>query len=207
MSTIKYPESVKSELLQLLQTMMTDSSYDQFSLAGGTSLSLRFGHRTSVDIDFFTGEPFDSILLQDQIASDFSGSQILNRTKGSLCVNVCGIKIDLLYHPYPLLGDIEIDGCIRIMSLADVSAMKINAVTNRGSKKDFIDLYTLHMNGIQLQQCIENFCTKYNGNKLLAIRSLLWMQDADQEPDPVFLHELTWASVRKTMLRLADALQ
>jgi len=46
-----------------------------------------------------------------------------------------------------------------------------------------------------------------NGNKFLAIRSLLWLQDADQEPDPVFLLPWTWAAVRATMIQPADALE
>ena len=85
--------------------------------------------------------------------------------------------------------------------------MKVNEVTNRGSKKDFIDLFVMHENGLSLRRCVDNFCTKYNGNKFLAIRSLLWLQDADQEPDPVFLQPLTWAAVRETMMHLADALE
>jgi hypothetical protein len=50
------------------------------------------------------------------------------------------------------------------------------------------------------------FFTKYNGNKFLAVRSLLWLQDADQEPDPVSLQPWTWTAVRETMLSLADTL-
>lgn len=190
-----------------MNRLMENPSFGKFSLAGGTSLSLRFGYRTSVDIDLFSFEPFDSLFLQNQIATEFPGSQILNRTGGSLCVNVGGIKIDYLYHPYPLLENIETDGSLRIVSLPDVSAMKVNAVTNRGSKKDFIDLYALNQNGIFLSQSISNFCRKYNGNKFLAIRNLLWFQDADQDPDPVFLNGWTWAFVREKMLQLADNLK
>lgn len=206
MSCINHPESVKPELLQLLTILMKNSLYDCFSLAGGTSLALRFGHRTSIDIDLFSLEPFDSILLQSQITTLFPASQILNRTVGSLCVNIGGIKIDHLHHPYPLLDSIEMDGAVRMLSISDVSAMKINAATNRGSKKDFIDLYTLHKNGTSLSKSIGNFCKKYNGNKFLAIRSLLWFQDADGEPDPVFLNDLNWAFVREEMLKIADTL-
>lgn len=207
MQVIKHEDSVQPELIKLLNRLMMNSAFDTFSLAGGTSLSLRFGHRTSVDIDLFSTEPFDSMLLQDHITTGFPGSHILNRTDGSLCVNVGGIKIDHLYHPYPLLESIETDGSLRILSLPDVSAMKVNAVTNRGSKKDFIDLYALNQNAIFLSQSISNFCRKYNGNKFLAIRSVLWLQDADQEPDPVFLNEWTWAFVREKMLHLADNLK
>lgn len=207
MQIIHHTESVQPELLCLLNRLMTNSMCDNFSLAGGTSLSLRFGHRTSVDIDLFSPEPFNSMLLQTQIASVFPGSQILNRTEGSLCINIGGIKVDHLYHPYPLLENIQYEGSLRIMSLPDVSAMKVNAVTNRGSKKDFIDLYVLHQNGIVLDESISNFCRKYCGNKFLAIRSLLWLMDADAEPDPVILNDWSWAYVREKMLQLVDNLK
>lgn len=206
MEIIKYRDSVEPHLLSVLNSLMTNSVFDAFSLAGGTSLSLRFGHRTSVDIDLFSTKPFDSMFLQTQLSILFSESQIVNRTEGSLCGIVSGIKIDFLYHPYPLLERIENDSSFRIVSLADLSAMKINAVTNRGSKKDFIDLYALNQNGISLSQSITNFCKKYTGNKFLAIRSLLWFADADEEPDPVFLNGWTWAFVRKKMLELADGI-
>lgn len=207
MQIIKHRDSVNPKLLAVLHSLMTNPAFDSFSLAGGTSLSLRFGHRTSVDIDLFSREPFDSMLLQTRIAALFPESQILNRTEGSLCVNAGGIKIDHLYHPYPLLERIETEGALRIMSVTDVSAMKVNAVTNRGSKKDFIDLYALHLNGIKLNQSINHFCRKYTGNKFLAIRSLLWLQDADEEPDPLFLNGWTWALVREKMLHLAETLE
>ena len=34
---------------------------DSFVLYGGTALALRLGHRTSVDFDFFSAEPIESV--------------------------------------------------------------------------------------------------------------------------------------------------
>ncbi len=84
--------------------------------------------------------------------------------------------------------------------------MKINAVTNRGSKKDFTDLLELHLQGIPLSEALDNFIEKYNGNRLLAVRSLLWFEDAENEPDPVFLNNLSWDFVRSEMQKLSDNL-
>jgi hypothetical protein len=55
--------------------------------------------------DLLSFESFDNMLLQSQITLLFPGSQVLNRTTGSLCVNVDGIKIDHLFHPYPLFDN------------------------------------------------------------------------------------------------------
>ena len=114
-----------------------------------------------------------------------------------------GIKVDILLHAYPLLREIEIAEGLRLVSAADVAAMKINAVTNRGSKKDFIDLLILHERGIALSEPLDLFCRKYgSAGKFLAIRSLSWFDDADEEPDPVFLNGWTWDAVRSRMRSL-----
>ncbi len=131
--------------------------FNQFSLAGGTSLTLRFGHRTSADIVLFSVTGFDTNFLQISLEENFPSVEIINRTKGSLCAFFQGIKIDMLRHPFPLLESIQSEKYFRLYSLRDVSAMKINAVTNRGAKKDFIDLFVLHETGISLEKAISNF--------------------------------------------------
>ena len=161
MTLIKYPKSVQPSLLTILKRMMCIPDFDQFSLAGGTSLALQLGHRTSVDIDLFSVSKFDSNSLQISLKKNFPSIEIVNRTHGSLCVFFEGIKIDMLHHPFPLLEKIQTENEFRVYSLRDVSAMKINAVTNRGAKKDFVDLYVLHQSGISLEQSISNFCIKY----------------------------------------------
>lgn len=204
MALINYPDSVDPVLLELLNYVMQEKDLETFLLGGGTSLSLRCGHRSSEDLDFFSREKFDTELLQNCFAETFPHSQVLNRTKGSLCLLVKGVKIDFLYHPYPLLRKPDIQEKSRFLSLTDISAMKINAVTNRGSKKDFFDLYLLHQIGITISNSLEHFSMKYNGNRFLALRSLLWFEDADTEPDPVLLKPWLWENVKKEIAELVD---
>jgi len=123
-----------------------------------------------------------------------------------LYIYTSDIKIDFLHHPFPLLNKIEKDGVHRLLSVEDISAMKINAATNRVSKKDFSDLYLLHTQGVSLTAALESFSRKYNGNKLLALRSLLWFEDAEKEPDPLYLNDWTWNIVRDKIQNLADLL-
>ena len=182
---------------------MASDRYRTFFLAGGTSLAFRFGHRTSVDIGLFSTVAFESSDLFTQIMVDFPKTQLLNQTRGSLYLDIGGIQVDLLYHPFPLLHEAEREDGYRLLSIHDVAAMKVNAVTNRGSKKDFIDLYTLHRQGVPLDESVRLFVRKYNGNRFLAIRSLLWFDDADTEPDPRFLNDYTWPMVRREMERIA----
>ena len=198
-----YSESISPELLKILKIIMAKSEFDKFFLGGGTSLALRFGHRKSIDIDLFTTGPFNSVQSINSLHSLFNDLEVVNRTAGSVCAVVRKCKMDILYHSYPLLCKPVVYEGIRFLSLPDLAAMKINAVTNRGSKKDFVDILLLHDNGIPLGKALDYFCQKYgNAGRFLAVRSLSWFEDAESEPDPVFLNGWLWSDVRYRIERL-----
>jgi len=182
-------EALPQPMPLLLDRLMEIEDLSAFALGGGTSLALRYGHRRSVDIDLFTNNPF------------------ISRTPGSLCVSLEGVKVDLLHHAYPVLKPIEAYQGIRCLSIQDMAAMKINAITNRGSKKDFTDILLLHHQGIDISSALDLFCEKYGEEaRFLAIRSLLYIDDAQDEPDPFFLNGWTWPSVRDEITILAKNL-
>jgi hypothetical protein len=80
-------------------------------------------------------------------------------------------------------------------SLEDVTAMKLNAVANRGSKKDFYDLAAL-LAHFPLQTMIGLYQAKYRpASIMMVIRSLAWFADADAEPDPISLRDDSWQAV------------
>lgn len=204
---IAHPESVSPELLEILYSMAAMGELRGAALGGGTSLALLFGHRKSIDIDYFLTDAFDSIKLQEALVRLFPDIEIVNRTAGSLCATTGTIKIDILHHSYPLLREYTSLDALQCLSLPDMAAMKVNAVTNRGSKKDFSDLLLLHENSIPLAAAIDYFCEKYGSSgRFLAIRSLNWFEDAEGEPDPQYLNGWTWHQVRHRMTRLGEAL-
>lgn len=204
---IAHQESVSSELLEKLRALSSLDTLRRAALGGGTSLALVFGHRKSIDIDFFLTDSFDSILLQESLASRFHDFSLANRTPGSLSAILGSVKIDILLHSYPLLQEYSTFDSVPFLSLPDMAAMKVNAVTNRGSKKDFSDLLLLDENGIPLRKALDFFCAKYGSTgRFLAIRSLNWFEDAEGEPDPYYLNGWTWPFVRERMARLAEAL-
>jgi hypothetical protein len=204
---IAHPGCVSAELLKLLPVLAGLEELRGAALGGGTSLALVFGHRKSVGIDLFLVDPFDSLGLQEALAGVIPGIQIVNRTEGSLCATTGSVKIDILHHSYPLLKDYSKFDSIPFLSLPDIAAMKINAVTNRGSKKDFSDLLLLNDNGISLAASLDYFCQKYGQTgRFLAIRSLNWFDDTVGEPDPLYLNGWTWAEVRTRMENLAREL-
>jgi hypothetical protein len=204
---IRHERSLSPELMALLRRLMELSELEEFSLGGGTSLAITFGHRESIDIDLFSDKEFHTEICLAAVRRICPETEVVNRTQGSLCLIIRQIKVDILHHPYPLLEPpVDADG-IRLVSLPDIAAMKVNAVTNRGSKRDFSDLLLLHERGISLSQSLDCFCAKYGAaGRFLAIRSLTYFEDAELEPDPVYLNGWTWKEVRNTLERLARAL-
>ncbi|MES2923241.1 MAG: nucleotidyl transferase AbiEii/AbiGii toxin family protein [Verrucomicrobiota bacterium] len=187
-------DAVPEFVTNLLARLAPLDVLQDFALGGGTSLALRFGHRWSVDLDFFTTSEFSPEELFEKLALD--RATVTGRAPNSLTVDADGVKLDLLRHAYPTLEPAErIDGVL-LVSLPDLAAMKLNAIANRGAKKDFYDLAEL-LEHFTLQQMIGFFAEKYpSTDPFTAIRSLAWFEDAEQEPDPVSLDGLSWSRVK-----------
>jgi len=201
-------DAATPELLELLHELFRIEDLEAFSLGGGTSLALRFGHRTSDDIDLFSPTAFDPESLLQSLRGRFSKTEIFNRTSGSLCLAIRDVKVDILHHAYEQLEPPSSTGEVRFVSLKDIAAMKVGAVTNRGSKKDFSDLLLLHQSGITPRDAVELYCRKYgDAGRFLAIRSLQFFDDAREEPDPRYLNDWTWDFVETEMTRLTAELQ
>jgi hypothetical protein len=201
------PEPVSPDLVKILRVLMSMEELSTFSLGGGTSLALRFEHRSSLDIDLFSTERFDSESLMNGLRRRFGEIEIFNRTVGSLCLAIRGVKVDVLHSAVDELQMPTTLNGIRFISLDDIAAMKINAVTNRGSKKDFSDLLLLHQNGVELSMALDFFCQKYGSSgRFLAIRSLQFFEDARNEPDPTYLNDWSWDFVEKEMSSIVSSM-
>jgi predicted nucleotidyltransferase component of viral defense system len=154
---------------ETLLTLQLKDYLQNFSLAGGTNLSLRYGHRTSIDLDLFSSETFDPTELNDILQIEFNYTYRSNN-KYMLFGYLNDVKVDFIHHPFKLIQPIEtIDG-IRFFSVADVSAMKLFAVTKRGSRKDFYDIFQLSQ-ALGPHKLIEYFSSKYGEDKIWMMRT------------------------------------
>jgi hypothetical protein len=184
------PEPVRRLLLRLEPLPLLRG----FALGGGTSLALRLGHRLSVDLDFFTTEPFSPQLLLEGLELE---ATVMGIAPNSLTMDAGGVKVDLLGHAYPVLEPPEIIDGVCLISLPDVTAMKLKAIANRGSKKDFFDFVEL-LDHCEAPAMLDWFCRKYRSNDpFTVIRSLAWFEDAESEPDTVSMKGVTWDDVKK----------
>ncbi len=191
--------------LELLRTLMLSEELQDFFLVGGTALALQLGHRISVDIDMFTLNDFNSDELIFKLSKHISISSI-SKSKNSLSLEVLdtsendeAVKIDLIKYSYPLINTVaEIDS-IRLLSIEDIIAMKLSAVTGRGAKKDFYDIFFL-LKSHNLQVMIKYFKFKFpNTNVFQVLKNLVYFDDANLEPDPITIENIEWDTVKKTI--------
>jgi predicted nucleotidyltransferase component of viral defense system len=192
--------TIDSNTHATLLSLLEKDYLDKFSLAGGTSLALRFGHRNSIDLDFFSIESFDPLLLRNILQADYPDLIFSGNNKYMLFCTINSIKVDFVYHPYPLIEPSEIIENIRLFSLKDVVAMKFQAITQRGSKKDFYDLWQL-LQLMQPEELIKIYADKYGEQQIwMMLTSVTYFYDAEEQPEPkIFVKDLNWREVKTTI--------
>lgn len=178
---------------------MSQEKLSNYRLVGGTALALQFGHRKSIDIDFF-GEDEVSGDEINEILNQYGQVMSLSKSKSINIFTLDGIKIDFVKYRYPWIDRcIEVEG-FRLASPSDIGAMKINAITGRGSKKDFIDLYYLLMK-FSLTELLHFFERKYHdGSVFLAMKSLVYFKDAELQEMPYLFEKITWSEIKNLIL-------
>ena len=196
-------QTVLPATLELLKSLMSQPELKDFALAGGTSLSLQIGHRISVDLDFFGNSPFEINEMLD-LLHPLGNVSILKQSRNILITEVNGVKVDFVNYRYPLLRNIlEIDG-IRLVSTADIAAMKFGAVAGRGRKRDFTDIYFL-LQEFSLAEMMSFYNAKYDdGSEMMVARSLTYFDDADGDQDMQMLKKAPWNSVKKIILKAVN---
>lgn len=194
-----HSETVTSELLELLKTIMSDSLFNDFNLVGGTALSLQIGHRNSIDIDLFG---VCSINEEKFIAKieKLGSFEIFKRSKNIIISSINGVKTDFVNYKYPLLENPQILDGIRFVSKKDIAAMKLNAIMGRGSKKDFVDLYFLSQE-FSLTEMISFYEKKYNdGSVFMLLKSLTYFDDADIQILPKMYKDFDWETCKQKII-------
>ena len=188
-------QTIQPELLELLKKIMSSSIFNGFNLVGETSLALQIGHRFSVDIDMFGKQEIDEFEFVDEL-SNFGKVIVIKKSKNVLILSVNGIKVDFVNYKYPLLEEITIVENIRLASDKDISAMKLNAIAGRGSRKDFIDLHFL-LQKYSLKELISFYNTKYaDGSEFMVLKSLTYFEDAESEEIPILFQKLDWNEIK-----------
>ncbi|MEC8832064.1 MAG: nucleotidyl transferase AbiEii/AbiGii toxin family protein, partial [Bacteroidota bacterium] len=145
-------QTVNLLLQESLNLLMKTREFADFRLVGGTSLSLQIGHRESVDIDLFTDSPYGTIDFNgidtylenqfsyvDHIRDLFPGmgkSYLIGKDRNN------AIKLDV-FHTDAFIDSFKLVDSIRLASIEEIIAMKLEVIQNEGRKKDFWDIHEL----------------------------------------------------------------
>jgi predicted nucleotidyltransferase component of viral defense system len=167
-------------------------------LAGGTGLALQIEHRKSYDLDFFTEREFNTGEIIDFLKDNFD-TQLEMSDKKTIKAQIDGIRFSLFYYDYPLLSGFKKFNGINLASIEDISAMKLVAITNRGAKRDFVDLYFISkMEGLKkLLGYYEKKYKKIKPNIYNVLKALVYFDDAGNEPMPRMIKKVGWQEVKE----------
>ena len=170
-------------------------------LAGGTALALQIGHRISVDLDFFTTKPFKVEAIISDIRKTENSFRILSESEDHLTADVDGVKVSLFRYEYPFLQKPLIFENARIAGLPDIAAMKIIAINQRGTRRDFIDLYCI-LQELPFHKIAGHMVKRFGKERINPVnigKSLVYFSDAESEPEPQYLEGKTvrWEAVKK----------
>jgi len=193
-------QTVEPGTLSLLERLMDIPELRSFGLVGGTALSLRFGHRISVDLDLFSNEKFENVTIKNSLTKIF-GSDFENRKSTPMFGIFCfieGVKVDIIRYPHPLIRPLETIAGIRMYSNEDIIAMKVQAILSPAKKKDFWDVSEL-LKHYKVKDFIDLHQKKFSTQNLLISvpQAISYFSDAEESEDPVSLKGQTWPKTQK----------
>ena len=192
--------TIVPDTLELLKRLTQEPFLKDCRLVGGTALALQYGHRSSIDLDFFGSFDIDGEEMFE-ILKHYGNVEKHKLSTNIRIFDINGIKVDIVnYSIYPWLEDsVEEDG-LRLASPKDIAAMKINAIEGRGSKKDFIDIYFL-LQHFSLEEILDFYAKKYpNFSIYRALMSLTYFVDAEKFEMPTIFVDFDWEQCKSFIL-------
>lgn len=187
---------------RLLEPLAEALRQSHFVLAGGTGLALQYGHRISVDFDFFSTADFSTAELLSTL-STVGKIQILTQDKHTLTLLLDGVKISFFRYWDKFLFPCLNSKFFPLVTPADIALMKLVAIANRGARKDFIDLYFILKKDISLEELLNLLDKKFPRQRhhhMHILKSLNYFEDAEKEPLPRLLLPCRWEEVKKYFL-------
>ncbi len=169
-------------------------------LAGGTALALSTGLRKSVDLDFFSTVPK---FTQESVLSNFfnnSDWETAIEEPNTIYGELFKAKVSFIAYPFFIPKQKMIDyGSVKILQPLDIAVMKIVAISQRGRKRDFFDLYWCAKNVEPLEKLIKRLKAQYPSvahDYHHILKSLVFFEDAEGDPMPELNFKASWKEVK-----------
>lgn len=190
--------TIDPPLYQVLVDLSQLSEMSNFSLVGGTALSLQLGHRKSDDLDFFTDRSFDILEVKNAILRYYPDVVFLNETRQgfSFSLPLPGSaddtrKLDIYNWAVKFIRPANQEGVVRLASLEDIAAFKLDAICHRKEKKDYIDIAVL-LEKFSFGQMLDFYKEKFPMNdKRIVLTQILDIEGCENSVEPVMLIELS----------------
>ena len=195
-------ELLKSSLLKLMEA----EEFSKFRLVGGTALSLQIGHRESIDIDLFSDIEYGTLNfneIEDFLKSNFRYVDFLDVPSVMGKAYFIGenkdntVKLDIFYTDTYIQPFIEEDG-IRMATIEEIIAMKVDVIQRGGRKKDFWDLHAL-LDSYSIKQMMDFHEQRYpyTHDKDLIIKNFTNFDQADDDFDPICFKGKYWEFIKE----------
>jgi hypothetical protein len=200
-----YFESLLPDQRRLLDKLGPAIQSRGFYLADGTAIALQLGHRESVDLDWFTRERIpDPERLAGLLREDGFGFKMSATGREALHGTIDGVRVTFIHYPYPSSFetlDLKNGGTL-LASLNDLAAIKLSTVSQRGHRKDFVDIYALGMKHAPFSEMLKAYCVKINvPNAPQVFYGLSYFVDAETTQMPKMLWPVKWPAIKKTILK------
>lgn len=202
-----YYKTVNNLLKEVLLQLMAAKEFDKFRLVGGTSLSLQIGHRESIDIDLFSDVEYGEIdfdAIQNYLETNFKYiDHLSNIIPGMGKSYLIGedkdnsLKLDIFYTD-KFIQPIYLEDTIRMASIEEIIAMKLDVVQRGGRKKDFWDLHEL-FEKYSLTQMLDLHEQRYpyTHDSDLIIENFTDFSIADDEFNPICFKGKYWEFIKE----------
>jgi len=168
-------------------------------LAGGTALALQGGHRVSVDLDFFLPKKDFAVneVLKYMPEPDW---QTDSAAEGTIYGTYRGAKMSFIAYPFFVPKEPPLKyGTISVLAARDIAVMKIVAISQRGRKRDFIDLYWYCLNYETLIEVLRRLPGQYPTvahDYHHILKAMLYFADAEDDPMPELRLKASWEEVK-----------
>jgi len=186
------------EALELLTTQQWLQEMGWY-LAGGTALALQVGHRQSVDLDFFCSSSSFSLSSLTSYLQKLQWKHSILQ-EGTIYGELCGARVSFLSYPYFLPKEARINyGYVQILDAKDIAVMKIVAISQRGKKRDFYDLYWYVQHRENLETLFGRLRYQYPQvahNYHHVLKSFTYFEDAENDPEPKIFFKVKWPDIK-----------
>lgn len=188
-------QTIEPYTLELLKGLMSEPLFVSLRLVGGTALALQYGHRNSVDLDFFGLIEAESETIKDTLRK-YGKLLVIKESQNIKIYQLNGVKVDVVNYSYSWIDSPVVENGIVLASPKDIAAMKVNAIEGRGTKKDFIDMYFL-LQHYELKEILGFYQSKYPENSIFrALMSLSYFEDAESQFMPKMFSSVRWENMK-----------